>query len=181
MNLFQLNNHQVEILPEAYALLPFKKIWDRDRSREKHTAIAELAYVYFMTDYKSDFNAIVDPIERGKEIAKYLRLPSDYEEDKTLRTAMTFYDERQKTITMLLLEDVYKSIDKLRAYFREVDLMIYDDHGKPIHDVLKLTKSIESVSKIVESLRILEEKVKHEREESGLRAGRKKGMYEDAE
>lgn len=181
MNLFQLINHQVHIQPEAYVLEPFAVIWDRDKSKDKSRALAELAFIYFMTDYKSDFNAIVDKNERQKEISKYLRLGSDFDLDDKLRDAMMFYEIRQKTITMYLLEDVYKSIDKLREYFREVDLMLMDDNGKPVYDVTKLTRSIESVAKIVDSLKILEDKVKREMEESGLRAGRKKGMFEDAE
>lgn len=179
MNLFHLVNHQVYIEPIAYTLEPFAKIWNKDKAKDKERAIAELAYVYFMCDFKSDFNAIVDEEKRSEEVIKYLKLPKNYKPDNDIKLAIKFYDDRQKTVTMYLLEDVYKSIDKLRAYFREVDLMEYDKNSKPIHDVTKLTKSIESVAKIVDSLKVLEEKVKREKEESGLRAGRKKGMYED--
>jgi len=181
MNLFQMDNHKVVIQPEAYTLIPFAKIWDRDKSKDKSTAAAELAFVYYMCDYKSDFDQIVDKEDRASEIAKYLKLPKNFEPDKDIFNAMEFYNQRQKTVTMFLLEDVYSSIDKLRVYFREVDLMEYDKNGKPVHDVMKLTRSIESVAKIVDSLRILEEKVKREKDETGLRAGRSKGMYEDAD
>ena len=180
MKLFQMDNHRLNIQPEAYTLIPFAKIWDRDRTKDKTTALAELAFVYYMCDYKSDFDQIVNKDDRAKEIASYLKLPKNYKADEDILDAMEFYNKRQKTVTMFLLEDVYSSIDKLRAYFREVDLLEYGKDGKPIHDVMKLTRSIEAVAKIVDSLRILEEKVKREKDETGLRAGRSKGMYEDA-
>lgn len=179
MQLFHMINHQVYIQPEAYVLEPFAKLWDRDKSKDKSIAIAELAYIYYMCDFKSDFRQIPDDKKKSAEILKFLRVPKNYTPDAVVQNAMQFYIERSKTVTMFLLEDVYSSIDKLREYFREVDLLSVDDKGKPIHDVTKLTRSIESVAKIIESLKMLEDKVKGEIEESGLRAGRKKGMFED--
>jgi len=179
MNLFHMVNHQVYIQPETYTLEPFAKIWDRDKSKDKSIALAELAFIYFMCDFKSDYRTITDWEKKESEVKKGLKLSETHKIDQVLEDAMSFYIERSKTLTMYLLEDVYLSIDKLRAYFREVDLLLYDDNGKPIHDVTKLTRSIESVAKIIESLKILEDKVKGEIEESGLRAGRKKGMFED--
>lgn len=180
MQLFQISNHQILIQPEAYALEPFAKIWNRDKTKDKSIAIAELSYVYYMCDFRSDFRSIPDWTKKEVEVKKTLSFPKEHKIDKVIEAAMSFYTERSKTLTMYLLEDVYVSIDKLREYFRNVDLLLYDDNGKPIHDVTKLTRSIESVAKIIESLKILEDKVKGEIEESGLRAGRKKGMFEDA-
>jgi len=181
MNLFELNNeHRVIIQPEAYALEPFKKIWDRDKTKDKSVAIAELAYIYYTCDFKSDFRTISDIQKRSEEIKKYLGFPKGHTIDNVVKVAMDFYLDKSSTVTMLLLDDIYISIDKLREYFRGVDLLEYDDKGKPVHDVTKLTRSIESVAKIIESLKLLEDKVRGEMIDKGLRAGRKKGMYEDA-
>ena len=39
MNLFEIEGDKLRIQPEAYALLPFKKIWDRDKSKGKVIAL----------------------------------------------------------------------------------------------------------------------------------------------
>lgn len=39
MKLFKYEGYNITIEPEALLLKPFKKIWDRDRSKEKKRAI----------------------------------------------------------------------------------------------------------------------------------------------
>lgn len=55
MKLFKLEGYKLNISPEAFALLPFKKIWTRDKTSKKEKAIAELSYIYFMADPRSDY------------------------------------------------------------------------------------------------------------------------------
>ena len=180
MNLFEISNYVLQIQPEAYALKPFKDIWDRDKSKDKKTAIQELAYIYYMVDFKSDFAQILDQKQRRVEVVRNLQLPKKWQPDNYVMAAISFYKDRQKSISLLLLEDVYKAIEKLREFYREVDLLKEDPKtGKPIHDVSKLTRSIEAAGKIIESLKKLEDKVKLEQDQSSLRAGKQKGIYED--
>ena len=64
MNLFEISEGQLQIQPEAYALRAFKVLWDRDKTKGKDKAIIELAFVYFMTDFKSDFTDVIEPFNR---------------------------------------------------------------------------------------------------------------------
>ena len=82
MNLFEMNNGVLRIQPEAYALIPFKLLWDRDKSKDKNTALSELAYVYYMADYTSDFADIVDLEDRDKEVRKNCIRLTNWNTDK---------------------------------------------------------------------------------------------------
>ena len=55
MKLFKYEGYKITISEEALALIPFKKIWTRDRSTNKNRAISELGFIYFMADPRSDY------------------------------------------------------------------------------------------------------------------------------
>ena len=46
IKLFRYEDYEVKIDPEAILLLPFKRIYDRDRSKNKATATLELGFIY---------------------------------------------------------------------------------------------------------------------------------------
>lgn len=181
MNLFELENYKVKIQPEAYALLPFKKIWDRDKSKDKSIAIEELAYVYYTTDYQSDFLTIIDEKERAVEVIKYCSLPKGWKIDKDVQDAIEFYKKMQETIATKLLEKSYVGVSKLMQFYDEVDLMAMNDKGAPVYNAKQLADTIKSTSDIIKSLRQLEDIVKQEKDlaTNKLRGDRVKSVYED--
>lgn len=181
MKLFDLINHQLVISEEAYVLSPFKTIWDRDKTKLKERALAELGFIYFMEDFKSDFADIVDEDQRSAEIISVLGLPSKWKEDKVIQKAREFYRKRSEEITpLLLLRDSRIVIDKMREYFREVDFLALDDKGRPKYDIDKLARVVERSAGILENLTKLEEMVKKEVEAKKDRVGsRIKATFED--
>jgi len=181
MNLFELENNKLKIQPEAYALLPFKKIWDRDKSKDKIIAIGELSYIYFTTDYQSDFVTIVDEDEREKEVISYCVLPKGWKPDNNITEAISFYKKMQETIATKLLEKSYVGVSKLMEFYDNVDLMAVNDKGTPIYNAKQLSDTIKSTGDIIKSLRQLEEIVKQEKDlaSNKLRGDRQKAIYED--
>jgi len=185
MQLFQLKNYKLEIQPEAYSLTPFKKIWDRDKSKDKDVALKELAYVFFMCDFKSDFSNILDEIERSIEVIKYTDLNKSWKPDKIVLDAVEFYRERNRSVALQLLEDARNGISKLSTYIRDInfnEVEINEKTGdiKPKHDIKKYADTIKQVPAILAALKELEDEVKKEMDAGNtLRAGRKKGMYVD--
>lgn len=182
MKLFILDEkYNLKIDPAAYALKQFKEIWDRDKSSNKRQALSELAYIYYMQDYKSDFYEISDLNERSEQIIMNLDFGNKINpDDEVIKEAMEFYAKTSKTKTMLLLEDAYGSIDKLRDYFKNVDLEAVDGNGKLLHDSTKLMNNISKLADLVDGLQKLEFLVRKEQQADGkLRAGREKGMFED--
>ena len=70
MKLFKYEGHRVVISPEALALKPFRRIWERDKSEDKGKALQELSFIYFYCDPRSDYKIIMDDDERLEEIKK---------------------------------------------------------------------------------------------------------------
>jgi len=45
MKLFKYEGYEVKVAPEALTLKPFKKLWDRDKSKTKEKAFMELSFL----------------------------------------------------------------------------------------------------------------------------------------
>ena len=180
MELFELKEYNLTYSPQALALEPFKKLWDRDKSKDKQIAIAELSFIYFFADYKSDFSDILDEHKRAEEILDAISLPKGWKPDAAVYAAIKFYQDRSYTVTMRMLESAHKAINKLNKYFDNVNPLEKDSQGKLVHDAKKLVDTIGNLGKVVDGLKELEDRVKKEKEKKGrLRAGREKGLFED--
>lgn len=181
MRLVDLINNQVTVSEEAYLLTPFKKIWDRDKSKLKELALEEMAFIYYMEDFKSDFSDIVDETEREEEVKVSVGLPSSWKEDQIVKDAREFYRKRSEDIIpLLLLRDAKVVIDRMRTYFREVDFLATDRNGKLKYDIDKVARVIERSGSILENLIKLEGMVKKEVQAKKDKVGsRSKGLFED--
>lgn len=181
MRLIDLINNQITIAEEAYLLVPFKKIWDRDKSIDKATALGEMAFIYFMEDFKSDFSDITKEEERKIEVLRSLTLPPSWKEDKIVKEAREFYRKRSEEITpLLLLRDAKIVIDKMREFYREVDFLALDKNGKAKYDIDKVARVIERSAGIFENLTKLENMIKKEVQAKRDKIGNKtKSLFED--
>jgi hypothetical protein len=181
MRLFDLINNQIVISEEAYLLLPFKEIWDRDKSKTKERALAELGYIYFLEDFRSDFSDIANEEEREMEVIKVMQLPLSWKEDRLVKEAREFYRKRSEDITpLLLLRDAKVVIDRIRIYFREVDFLALDKNGRPKYDVDKVARVVERSAGILENLSKLEQMVKKEVQSKKDKVGSKlKAVFEE--
>lgn len=181
MKLFNLVNYQLTISEEAYILKPFKKLWDRDKSKTKVRALPELGYIFFMEDFRSDYSDILDERERGIEVEKSLVLPKEWKEDKLVKDARMFYRERDEAVLALLfLKDAKIGVDQIRKFYRKVDLLALDKNGKPVYNIAQLAGVIEKSSGILTNLDKLEEMVKKKlQKESAVRGQRQKSIFED--
>lgn len=151
MKLFRYEGFQIVIAPEAYALKPFKVIWDRDTSKDKSVALQELAFVYFYADPRSDYMYLVNDDERLDAIRLGEGLSSDWKPDKELDKAIEFY-KSFKPMSAMLLEDTYYMIDKLRHRMRNVDYDERDEKGKPIYTFESVTKTINQIPALIKTL-----------------------------
>ena len=113
MKLFKYEGYKITVEPEALLLKPFKALWKRDRSLTKDKAMMELGFIYFFCDVRSDYQYIVDPEDRMKEIKLGEGLPEDWEPDKLVKEAIDFYNSF-KSSSILLLEDTRKAVNKFR-------------------------------------------------------------------
>ena len=179
IKLLKYEGYKITISEEALLLKPFKKIWQRDKSKSKDRALQELGFIYFFCDPRSDYQYLVDEEDRLKAIAEGEGLPSNWKPDKDIEEAMKFYSSFKPT-SALLLEDTRFAVDKLRILLRDIDLSEKDDKGKPIYTLNTITATIKQVPSLVKDLDEAERSLASEiRSNSRMRGSGEKTIGED--
>lgn len=151
IKLFKFEGYTVTVEPEALMLAPFKAIYDRDKRKDKSMAMQELAYIYFMSDPRSDYQYLIDEEVRSFEVTKGLGLPSKWKEDDVVKRARTFYESFKPT-SAGLLEDTRIAVNKLRQLLRNIDLEETDDKGRPVYTLNTVTATIKQIPSLVRDL-----------------------------
>ena len=179
IKLFKYEGYKVVISEEALVLKPFKKIWDRDKSKDKNKALQELGFIYFFCDPRSDYQYIVDDTERAEAIIEGEGLSKKWVPDKTVKEAMEFYNSFKPT-SALLLEDTKFAVEKLRNLLRDIDLTETDDKGKPIYTLNTITSTIKQIPGLVKDLDEAERTLNKEViNNSKMRGQGEKTIFED--
>lgn len=180
MKLFKYEGYKINISEEAFALKPFRLIWNRDRTVNKERAITELGFIYFMVDPRSDYQYIVDEEERADAIIEDEGLPEDWAPDKLVEEAMVFYSKFKPTAA-LLLEDTRYAVEKLRRLLRNIDLNEKDDKGKPVYTLNSITATIKQVPGLAKDLDEAEKALASEMKNQGRMRGQgEKTIMEDS-
>ena len=151
IKLFKYEGAKVIISEEAITLKPFKVLWNRDKTKDKSRATDELAFIYFYSDPRSDFQVYVDEEERLSQIKEGLGLDEKWKPDDKVWEAVKYY-ESFKPMSSLLLEDTRFLIDNLRKSLRSIDVNERDDKGKPVFQVNVIMKAIKDMPDLLETL-----------------------------
>lgn len=179
LKLFKYEGYKVVISEEALLLTPFKKIWDRDRTKNKDRALAELGYIYFFNDPRSEYQYLVNTEDRHNAIVEGEGLGDKWKPDKLVNEASEFYNSFKPT-SALLLEDTRFAIDKLRQLLRDIDLTKEDDKGKPVYTLNTVTATIKQIPELVKGLDEAEKTLRSEVANLGRMRGQgEKTLMED--
>jgi hypothetical protein len=180
MRLFELKEHVVSYSPQALLLAPFKKLWDRDKSKTKAVANAELAYVFYMEDVRSDFYDIMDEDDRKEEVLKFLPELKKWEEDQAVKDARLFYAHHSESLAAKFLKDMMKMVDNLRSTISNLNFSERDNQGRLLHDFGKMMDITAKAPGVLETLETLYKKIEDESQKENLmRGGRLKTAFED--
>lgn len=174
MKLLRYEGYKVVIEPELLVLKPFKQIWTRDRTINKDKALAEIAFIYFMADPRSDYQYLVDDKERMEAIKEGEGLPPKWQPDRIVTEAMNFYMSF-KPISALLLEDTRFMVDKYRKRLKAQE---FDD--LEIKDLKEIGALIKQIPPLVKDLDEAEKALNSEMKSSGrMRGSGEKTIFED--
>jgi len=149
-------------VPSNYALsiLEFKLL-----------STTELAFVYFMVDHRSPFS-IYEWEQRVKEVKiSIFGEKKKWNPSASVLAACDKYEKLIETSAVRLLKAARTSIVKLEKYFKDIDLHLMDDHGKPIFHAKDLIANLSNMGKVVDGLTRLEEIVKKEEQASNTNRG----------
>lgn len=180
MKLFTFEGYKLNISEEALCIKAFRELFKRDRSKTKEKALLELGFIYFYLDPRSDYSFLTDDEERMEAIIEQEGFPTKWKPDDKVQRAMEVYRSLTQTSSSLLLQDTRISIDKARAFLRNLDLEQKDVNGKPIYTINTYLNAIKDVPKLIKELSEAEKAVSKELEENGkLKANRLKKVGED--
>lgn len=179
MKLLKYEGYNLTFEPEILTLKVFKRLFMRDKTKDKSKFLQELGYIYFMLDPRSDYMYITDNEERSKAIIEGEGLPNTWKVDSTLQEAMDYYKSFRPT-SALLLEDTRIAVDKLREALRSINLTDVDDKGRPIYTLNTIVATIKQVPALVKDLDDAERAIAKEIiQNDKIRGSAEKSMYED--
>lgn len=120
MRLIDLKERKPIIEPVALTIKEFKALWDRDKSKGKDKALEEFAALYLICDFQSPYRIYGEEAE--KKVKEAVITDKQWKIDDVFKEAMVTYRELQKTPSLGLLEDAEGSIEKLREYYRNINV-----------------------------------------------------------
>lgn len=180
MNLFEIINDNVEFSPQAIMLKPFKKLWDSDKTKGKTKSYSYMSYVYYMSDERSDFMHILDIDSRHDEVVKYIEMPKGFTgKEKDILNAIEFYQHMSNTTSTMLLQSTRLVLQKISSFLDNLDMNERDiKSNKPIHDIGKITASVEKVPKLIKAINEIEKEVVKEKELKAQTGSKTVAMFE---
>lgn len=178
LKLFKFENYKLEISEEAFTIKCFRDIWNRDKSKGKEKALAELGYIYHFADPRSDYQSIVSEPERSAKIIEGEGL-GKWKPDALVNEAMEYYCSL-KPIASMLLEDTRVAIDKVRKFLANIDLNAVDGNGKPIYTISSVVTAIKQIPTLVKELDEAERTLKKDLQvATKMRGNAEKSLMED--
>ena len=131
----------------------------------------ELAFVYFMMDHRSPF-AVYEWKQRIIEVKNSIfGEKNKFKPSSKVFVACDKYEKLIETSAVRLLKAANESVVKLEKYFRDIDLTLVDDNGRPIFHAKDLINNLEKMGKVVDGLTRLEEIVKKEEQAANTNRG----------
>lgn len=181
MNGFLLKNGTLTVEDQLWALIPFKKIIKRDKSRDKDRALKEMLFIYYYCDIKSDY-LIIDPKFRIDEIIKDIDLPKEWKIDEIVKEAMNFYEERSLTVVGKLYKNALLAANDISEYLTKTKELLEerDDRNKPVTTLTTIVGGISKIKIVMQDLKAAEKELIKERiETEGKMKGKQQmGMFE---
>lgn len=171
MRLFKYEGYEVRVAPEALTLKPFKKLWDRDKSKTKDNALQELSFLYFYCDPRSDYQYIVDDEDRLEAVKRGEGFPDDWKPDADLQAAVEFY-KTFDTTSAALLRAASEAVSKVQKLIKELE----PDDTRSLKEYLTALKMIPEVAAIIKEA---EKAINDETEYGEAKGAIEKTLFDD--
>ena len=179
MRLFKYEGYEVRVAPEALTLRPFKKLWDRDKTKDKEKATLELSLLYFFCDPRSDYQYITNEEDRLDAVKEGLGLPSDWKLDTQMRDAITFYKSFDSHAAMLM-RLANQGVDKVQKAMEELQPTDTGDAKKaPITVVKEYLSVLKIIPEVASMLKDAEKALNEENDYGEAKGAVEKAMFDD--
>jgi hypothetical protein len=171
--IFDIVGTNISITAEGLTVPEFKKIWQRDKSKDKGRAVKDLSFVVFMADTskKNPYRNYSESDRKDLLIKDFDTNSGDILIDEAIEKYKTLNTTRYKRLVTAALE----SSDEMIKYYKGVKF------GSPDFDLKEYQTSISTLTKSLKDLRELEKQLDLDvEEESKVRGQGEIGMYEIA-
>src|SRR5574344_1055040 len=131
MKLFKTTDQSLIIADEAYTLKAFKALWDRDTTKGKDLATMELAFIYFYTDTRSDYQYLTNDEERAAAIKEGIGLPKSWSIDKDVQYAseasLMEITDRDTASIATSVSKIVRDMPSLVKSIQETELLVQQE------------------------------------------------------
>jgi hypothetical protein len=181
MNLFtitesfdvELNKEWIVLIPEFNAILKADKgsVGDSE-GRKKLKARKQLAYVYFMVDFRSPIYGY-EFVEKQREALRYTGLKASDVEITLVQEAKQAYEKMQKEQARSLrtLEAAQKGMNALDDYMSDIDFTAIDKMGKLLNSPKEFVDNLKNLNKAYDELAKFEKRVYEDLKENSTIRG----------
>ena len=176
--LFDIDKNRVTLSSDVLAIPALKKLWDRDKTKDKERAFKELSYIVFLCDFHSSYKDIRSD-EKEPMIKEDVFGDKNWKPDNLVEAAKEVYNRLQITPSMRMLQSSKIAVEKVAKWFEEVDLTKEDSFGKPLYSATDVSRNLKEIGSIVKSIANLEKQVKTELTEISVRGNNAIGYFED--
>jgi hypothetical protein len=170
--IFDIVGSTIVLKAESLVVPEFRKLWDRDKSKDKKRAINEITYAVFLCD-KSDKN----PYKNYSEFDRIVMLKKDFdikEIDSLIQEAVEKYKKLNTTRYERVVHAALDSLEDIEDYYIGIK-----EKDKKEFDISEYLGSMEKLGKAIKSLRELEKQLEADRTEgSKVRGDNQIGLYE---
>ena len=160
MNIFiKTEEGDLEINNSFIAVPEFKKLWDRDNSKNKETAISEFMYIYQKNYPKSPYQQYDENIKEERVINDYIEDP-EWKPDEFVKLAEKRYvDEFLHSPAIRFANSIKIGLDKISRYIIETEI-----DSKNLSKILSaISKGEETLDRFNKVQRIAEEQLESEK------------------
>lgn len=189
-SLFIIEGEHVTINPKALVIPEFSDLWRRDTSKGKRMSIKEFAYVYYMADYKSEYNAY--GLSKETQLGIDIMNRRDYKPDSYVQKAIDKYKLLQETPSMRYLMSMRQRVNNIIDYLDSVQIKdkkkkknddgtIEETYINPFISINEIVKTMAKMEENLESIEKWEKKVFDEEEDMKIRGGGVINAFEDPE
>lgn len=182
MNIFTMKDWKLTLDPQVWGLTPFKKLLDRDKTKDKVRANSEMLYIWYFTDIRSDFLFLGEK-ERTVEIIKNLSyFKEGWEPDNLVEDALKFYRKMSETPIQRLYKQALIAVQAVGDQLENSEKLLntVDPRGNHVYKIRDITQGLRDVKTIVRDLKETErEVIKEIKDNEGKSKGSQKfNMFE---
>jgi len=160
------NRYAIEPTELALSLLPFKKLYNRDKTREKTIASKEIAWIYWMyhpdSSYKQTYRTEEEGGDRESRVTSIVfGKDTVWTPDELVKEAVEVFNKTIYEANPLasVLDSAESAFLKMKDYFDEIDMSLIKKNGDLVYNPRQVLQAIESLDKAATKLVALRKQV----------------------